>query len=64
MSKKTCNLLAEKYEAATSGKTLITKIVEPGEVLGPSAAVSGKPSELTAETVDPCQINFVKPSRA
>ena len=45
---------------STSGKTLITKIVEPGEALGLSAAVSGKPSELTAETVDPCQINFVK----
>jgi CRP/FNR family transcriptional regulator len=45
---------------STSGKTLITKIVEPGEVLGLSATVSGKPSELTAETVDPCQINFVK----
>jgi CRP/FNR family transcriptional regulator, cyclic AMP receptor protein len=45
---------------STSGKTLITKIAEPGEVLGLSAAVSGKPSELSAETVDSCQINFVK----
>jgi len=42
------------------GKTLILKIAEPGEVLGLSASVSGKPYELTAETVDPCQINFVK----
>jgi len=45
---------------STSGKTLITKIAESGEVLGLSAAVSGKPSELSAETLDPCQINFVK----
>jgi CRP/FNR family transcriptional regulator len=29
-------------------------------VLGLSATVSGKPYELTAETVDPCQVNFVK----
>ena len=46
--------------SSTIGKTLITKIAEPGEVLGLSATVSGKPSELRAETVDPCQINFVR----
>jgi len=45
---------------ATDGKTLILKIAEPGEVLGLSATVGGKPYELTAETVDPCQVNFVK----
>jgi len=45
---------------ATDGKTLIVKIVEPGEVLGLSATVAGKPYELTAETLDPCQVNFVK----
>ncbi|MBZ5570600.1 MAG: Crp/Fnr family transcriptional regulator [Acidobacteriia bacterium] len=45
---------------ATDGKTLIVRIAEPGEVLGLSAAVSGKPYELTAETIDPCQVNFVK----
>src|SRR6201987_2140735 len=45
---------------ATDGKTLIVKIAEPGEVLGLSASVSGKPYELTAETIDPCQANFVK----
>ena len=30
---------------ATDGKTLIVKIAEPGEVLGLSATVSGKPYE-------------------
>jgi len=45
---------------ATDGKTLIVRIGEPGEVLGLSATVSGKPYELTAETIDPCQVNFVK----
>jgi len=45
---------------ATDGKTLIMKIAEPGEVLGLSATVCGKPYELTAETLDPCQVNFVK----
>jgi len=46
--------------SATDGKTLIVKIVEPGEVLGLGATISGKPYELTAETIDPCQVNFVK----
>jgi CRP/FNR family cyclic AMP-dependent transcriptional regulator len=46
--------------SAGDGKTLILKIVEPGEVLGLSATVSGKPYELTAETIEPCQVSFVK----
>ena len=45
---------------STDGKTLILQISEPGEVLGLSATVSGKPYELTAETMGPCQVNFVK----
>jgi CRP/FNR family transcriptional regulator, cyclic AMP receptor protein len=45
---------------ARDGTTLILKIAEPGEVLGLSATVSGKPYELAAETMDPCQVNFVK----
>ena len=45
---------------STDGKTLILKIAEPGEVLGLSATISGRPYELTAETLDPCQVNFVK----
>jgi CRP/FNR family transcriptional regulator, cyclic AMP receptor protein len=43
-----------------SGKTMIVKLAEPGEVLGLSATVSGKPYEVTAETIDPCQVNFIK----
>ena len=45
---------------STDGKTLILKIAEAGEVLGLSATVSGKPYQLRAETVLPCQITFVK----
>ncbi|MGA9472842.1 MAG: Crp/Fnr family transcriptional regulator [Terriglobales bacterium] len=45
---------------ASDGRILILKIAEPGEVLGLSASVSGKAYELTAETVDPCQLNFIK----
>jgi CRP/FNR family transcriptional regulator, cyclic AMP receptor protein len=46
--------------SANDGKTLILKLAEPGEVLGLSATVAGKPYELSAETMDTCQVNFVK----
>jgi CRP/FNR family transcriptional regulator len=42
------------------GRTMIVKLAEAGEVLGLSATISGKPYEVTAETIDPCQVNFVK----
>ena len=45
---------------SSEGKALITRIAGPGEVLGLNAAVSGKPYELTAETLEPCQVNFVR----
>lgn len=45
---------------SNDGKTLILKIAQAGEVLGLSSSVCGKPYELTAETMDPCQISFVK----
>jgi len=44
----------------SDGKTLIMKIAEPGEVLGLSATISGQPYELSAQTIDPCQVNYVK----
>ena len=46
--------------SSPSGRTVIVKLAEPGEVLGLSATISGKPYEVTAETIDPCQVNFVK----
>src|SRR5208282_5027882 len=39
-----------------SGTTAIVKVAAPGEVLGLSATISGKPHEVTAETIDPCQV--------
>ena len=42
------------------GKTLILRIAQAGDVLGLHATVSGKPYELTAETLQPCQLDFVK----
>jgi len=45
---------------APNGRTIVVKLAEPGEVLGLSATICGKPYEVTAETIDPCQVNFVQ----
>jgi len=45
---------------SSTGKTVIMKIVEQGEVLGLSATITGKPYEVMAETAEPCQVNFVR----
>ena len=45
---------------SSDGKALITRIAEGGEVLGLSAAVSGRSYMVTAETLVPCQVNFIK----
>jgi len=42
------------------GKALILHIAEPGELIGINGAMSGAPYELTAETLEPCQVNFIK----
>ena len=46
--------------SSREGKTLILKMAVPGEALGLSAAISGEPYEITAETVGPCLVNFVE----
>ncbi len=45
---------------AEDGRTLILKIAGPGEVLGLSACIAGRPYEVTAETLSPCSVNFIK----
>jgi len=41
------------------GKTIITKISEPGDVLGLNAVVSNRPYEVTSEMMEPGQANFI-----
>jgi CRP/FNR family transcriptional regulator len=45
---------------SSEGQVLILKIAKPGAVLGLNATVSGTPYDTTAETGQPCQLNFVK----
>jgi CRP/FNR family transcriptional regulator len=46
--------------SSSAGKTLILRIARPGEILGLMAAMSGTPYEVTAETVHPCQVAFIR----
>lgn len=55
-----CSGRAKLTTSSTEGKVLIVKIAEPGEVLGASATILGKPYEVSAETIEPAQLNFVK----
>lgn len=46
--------------SSSEGKTLILRIVRPGEILGLVSTLSGKPYEVTAETLRPCHIVYVR----
>ncbi|HYA89698.1 MAG TPA: Crp/Fnr family transcriptional regulator [archaeon] len=46
--------------SSSEGKTLILRIAQAGEILGLMSVLSGKPYEVTAETLHPCQIAFVR----
>jgi len=56
-------LCAGKVKLTTSsseGRTLIVRIAEAGEVLGSSAVLLQRSYEISAETLEPCQVNFVR----
>lgn len=46
--------------SSRSGKTLILRIAKAGEILGLMATMSGSPYEVTAETLHPCQVAFIR----
>jgi CRP/FNR family cyclic AMP-dependent transcriptional regulator len=55
-----CSGRVKLSTTSRDGKTPILRIAEPGEVLGLHATVSGKPYELTGETLQPCQLDFIR----
>lgn len=55
-----CSGRVKLSTTSRDGKTLILRIAEAGEVLGLHATVSGEPYEVTAETLQPCQLDFIK----
>jgi len=55
-----CSGRVKLTTCSSDGRSMITRIAEGGEVLGLGASVSGKPYMATAETLNPCQVNFIK----
>ena len=55
-----CSGRVKLSTCGADGKTIITDIAEPGEILGLSAVVAGQPHEVTAEMLEPGQTNFIK----
>jgi CRP/FNR family cyclic AMP-dependent transcriptional regulator len=55
-----CSGRVKLSTTSRDGKTLILRIAQAGEVLGLHATVSGRPYELTAETLQPCQLDFIR----
>jgi CRP/FNR family transcriptional regulator, cyclic AMP receptor protein len=41
------------------GNTIILRISDPGDVMGLPGTISGTPYELTAEVLEPSQLNFI-----
>lgn len=54
-----CTGRAKLFTTSAEGKTIILRMVEPGEVLGLTSAIAGAVYEATAETLEPTQANFI-----
>lgn len=54
-----CTGKAKLSTSSREGKTIITKLSEPGDVLGLNAVVSQRQYEVTAEMMEPGQANFI-----
>jgi CRP/FNR family transcriptional regulator len=55
-----CSGRVKQTMLSAAGRTLIVNVVEPGQVLGVSAAMLGKPYEMSAETLMPTQVDFIR----
>ena len=55
-----CHGRAKLSVCSEAGKRLMLRVAGPGEVLGLSATMSGKPYEVTAELLENAQVAFVR----
>ena len=46
--------------SSSGGKTLTLRIARPGEIIGLMAEMSNTPYEVSAETLEPCKVAFVR----
>jgi CRP/FNR family transcriptional regulator, cyclic AMP receptor protein len=54
-----CSGVVKLSTYSNSGKTLISRFVNPGEILGVAATISGKPYVVTAEVHEPAAVKFI-----
>jgi CRP/FNR family transcriptional regulator, cyclic AMP receptor protein len=57
-----CSGRVKLSATSSDARVIITRIARAGEILGLSATLSGEPYEVTAETLEPSQVNFVRAS--
>jgi len=55
-----CNGRLKLSASSSQGKSVIVRVAEPGEVIGLPGAISGRPYDLTAESLEPVQANFIR----
>lgn len=55
-----CSGRVKLSATARDARVIITRIARAGEILGLCATLSGEPYEVTAETLEPSQTNFVR----
>jgi CRP/FNR family transcriptional regulator len=55
-----CTGQVKLFCTSKDGRTLILKIAMAGDVLGLGAVISGSPFEVTAETVEPTEIKYIR----
>lgn len=55
-----CSGRVKLFGASPAGKSVIFRISEPGEIIGMPSTLSGQPYELTAEALEPMQVNFIR----
>src|SRR3954464_7504197 len=55
-----CSGRAKLTTSSSEGKTLIVRIAEPGDIIGVSSSILNKPYELSAETIEPAQVTFMR----
>lgn len=55
-----CSGQVKLSTSSGDARVLITGLAGPGDLLGLSAVISGRPCEVTAETLEPSQINFIR----
>lgn len=55
-----CSGKVKLSTTSKEGKVLVFRVMEAGDVIGLSAVIAGEPYEVTAETMEPCLVNFVE----